>query len=108
MIEWVRVNTEQTWSSAIGEYPKLVSAVRLVDLDAGTSFPEMIIPGSLIRINPQESLVRREDVDALGQRVRQGGPGLAELLLAEGRHFLWRQDRLGPIGPSCLRRWHAS
>lgn len=96
-VEWVWAEKGQVWNSSSGEYPKLVSSEPLLDLDAGRQFPVRSAIGQRINIVASKAIVTSDDVHTLGRLVeRHGRPGLPELLLAEGRHFLFRQERLAP------------
>ncbi len=97
LTEWVWVRNGQVWNAPSGEYPKQISPVSYVNLDDSTGGTELNPPTLPIRVVPLSSAVSSENFAELGRLcVDQGRPTLPDLLLAEGRHHLWRHERLAP------------
>ena len=57
----------------------------------------MLATRYLSRVIPSSTEVKKEDLDEISRLcVEHGTPSLAELLLAEGRHYIWKPERLAP------------
>lgn len=94
LTEWVWVRKGQVWNAPSGEYPKQISPVSLFNIDDSTGGTE--IGGSAsFRVIPRSTEVTGQDLVEISRLcVEDSRPSLAELLLAEGGHYLWRPERL--------------
>jgi hypothetical protein len=95
--EWVWVRKGQVWNAPSGEYPRQISPPRLFNLDESTGGVLVTANSMSIRVVSPTTAVTALDLSHIGQLcVDEGRPSLAELLLAEGNHYLWRPERLAP------------
>ncbi len=96
--EWIWVRKGQVWNAPSGEYPRQISPVSFFDVDDGTGGKEVgAKPLSIRRHSVVDRSQRPEDLDEISRLcVEDGGPSLAELLLAEAGHYLWKPERLAP------------
>jgi hypothetical protein len=95
--EQVWVLKGQTWNAPSGEYPKQISPASLFNLDDSTGGTEVGAKALSMRVIPPSTELSKSDLDEISRLcVVDGRPSLPELLLAEGRHFLWRSERLAP------------
>jgi hypothetical protein len=95
LTDWIWVNG-QTWNEPRGRYPKLVSSVGLIDLDAKLYKGIEIGQAGTLRVLPEDAPLSSEALQHLGERAETGPPELAYLLLAEARHYLWTTHTLAP------------
>jgi hypothetical protein len=93
--DWIWVNG-QTWYEPRGRYPKLVSSVGLIDLNAQLYKGIQIGQAGTLRILPDDAPLSGEALGRLGERAETGPPELPSLLLAEARHYLGTTHTLAP------------
>ena len=95
--EWVWVRKGQVWNAPSGEYPRQISPPRFFNLDDSTGGVLVNANPISIRVVGSSTAVTDQDLIEIGQLcVDEERPSLAELLLAEGNHYLWRPERLAP------------
>jgi hypothetical protein len=66
-------------------------------MDESTGGTEVAAKDLRIKVVPSSTEVTAQDLAEIDRLcVDEGQPSLAELLLAEGNHYLWRPERLAP------------
>ncbi len=88
--DWVRTSVGQHWIAPNGEFPRIVSACRLIDIDAGNrQFPSMIAKSGTIHILDPETILDNAKLNHVRSQIANAEPPpLDALVLAEARYLL--------------------
>lgn len=95
--EWVSLELGQTWIEPTGQYPSVVNAAGLVDIQAGKRFGVLIAQGGRLRVLADETILKPESFNHISL-LMQGGkkPAAEQILLAEALFLVEGEQRTGP------------
>lgn len=96
LCDWVRLHHEQFWIEPSGRFPRIVSSVELVDIDASRTFGIQIASAGQVLMIDDDALLDDAGLQRIESSLERGSPYPDELFLGEACYLIGSEQVSGP------------